>query len=426
METAAVATTEIHGRGRAMVALRPLKGGEIVLRDSPIVLYSALPFQSDDHRDNNGYCSNCFISITQKSQNVSCSTCGSPFCTLDCQSAASATSHTPWACQALIHLHEYFFGNRLPLDLQIQARFLVSAYNLALTSQSKFQTLLSLQGSVPSQSDAVSDSVSGSDSDSDSSANFIHSLISSVCPPLPLELGFSLELTRALLAKDKLNAFGLMEPFLEQEDRSVRAYGIYPVASFFNHDCLPNACRFDYLDAAKPSSANNTEITVRMIHDVPQGREICLSYFPVNLKYHERQKRLRDDYGFVCDCDRCKVEAGWSESEEDGLDMSDDDDDDDDGDEEGNQETAMDEDLDDQMEGEDGDTMKGEDDFPHAYFFLNYMCDRKNCWGTLAPLPPYAAATTGVMECNVCGNFKNLDQLDLTRPTVGLNNAVRC
>lgn len=228
------------------------------------------------------------------------------------------------------------------------------------------------------------------DSDSNSYASFLHSLISSD------ELEFSVDLVKVLLAKDKLNAFGIMEPFLEdREERSARAYGIYPVVSFLNHDCLPNACRFDYIDVG-----GSSEITIRMIHDVPQGREICLSYFPVNLKYSERQKRLKDDYGFVCECDRCKVEANWSESEEDGVDMNYDD-----GNAEEGEEETMDEDVGEEMEGED--VMKGDDEFPHAYFFLNYMCDRKNCWGTMAPLPTHSV----VMECNVCGTFKKLDQV---------------
>ncbi|KAI3728474.1 hypothetical protein L6452_17111 [Arctium lappa] len=391
---AAVEMTEIEGRGRAMVALRPLKGGEIVLKDSPIVLYSAFPFLSDDHQNNNVYCSHCFITVSHQSQNAFCSTCGSRFCSIHCQSVASATSHTPWVCQALTRFRQYVSDHSVELDLQLQARFLVSAYNLAFVSPARFQTLLSLQGSVSSQPD------------SDSSAVFLHSFISSLSPTPPHELGFSLELTCVLLAKDKLNAFGLMEPFSEErEERSVRAYGIYPMASFFNHDCLPNACRFDYIDVIG-SASSNTVITIRMIHDVPQGREICLSYFPVNLKYSERQKRLRDDYGFVCDCDRCKVEANWSDN--DDLDV----DENNDGEEE-DEETSgvMDEDHDEEMEDEDGDVMKGEDDFPHAYFFLTYMCDRKNCWGTLAPVAPSVATTSGVMECNVCGNCKNLDQV---------------
>ncbi|KVH95746.1 histone-lysine N-methyltransferase ASHR2 [Cynara cardunculus var. scolymus] len=396
METAAVRMTEIEGRGRAMVALRPLKGGEIVLKDSPIILYSAFSFLSDDHQKSNGYCSHCFITVSQQSQKASCSTCGCGFCSLECQSVASATSHTPWVCQALFRFRQYVSDHDVGLDLQLQARFLVSAYNLASVSPVRFQTLLSLQGSVSSQPDA------------DSSAVFLHSFISSLCATFPRELGFSLELTCVLLAKDKLNAFGLMEPFSEErEERSVRAYGIYPLASFFNHDCLPNACRFDYIDVAGPASSN-TDITIRMIHDVPQGREICLSYFPVNLKYSERQKRLRDDYGFVCECDRCKVEANWSDcDEDDDLDVDDNNEEEDD-----EEPTAvMDEDPDVEMEGEDGDAMKGEDDFPHAYFFLTYMCDRKNCWGTLAPVTPSVATTSIVMECNVCGYCKNLDQV---------------
>ena len=54
---------------------------------------------------------------------------------------------------------------------------------------------------------------------------------------------------------------------------------------------------------------------------------------------------------------------------------------------------------------------QGDTDFPQAYFFIRYMCDRENCWGTLAPLPPKDDGTTSnIMECNVCGNLKD-DQM---------------
>lgn len=210
----------------------------------------------------------------------------------------------------------------------------------------------------------------------------------------------------ALLSKDKLNAFGLMEPVSSRGggevdgERSVRAYGIYPRASFFNHDCLPNACRFDYVDSA---SDGNTDIIVRMIHDVPQGREICLSYFPVNLNYANRQRRLMEDYGFACDCDRCKVEANWSDDENEHDDIGEDAD----GDGEG-----MDEDADEQMSGSEvGIAEEKETDFPHAYFFVRYMCNRKNCGGTLAPLPPSSDdAPSDIMECNVCGQLRREDE----------------
>ncbi|KAG6430029.1 hypothetical protein SASPL_108088 [Salvia splendens] len=216
------------------------------------------------------------------------------------------------------------------------------------------------------------------------------------------ELGFSVELTAALLAKDKLNAFGLMEPFNQGKQRSVRAYSLYPKASFFNHDCLPNACRFDYVDSS--SEFSNTDITIRVIHDLPAGWEICLSYFPVNFKCVERQQRLKEDYSFVCDCDRCKVEANWSDDEEEGEGEMDHNDGDDDMDEDGEDEEGDLETTDCGMDKE------GEDDsFPHAYFFVRYMCSVDNCGGTLAPLPPVDNRPSTVMECNVCGSFSKLE-----------------
>nr|GFA09421.1 hypothetical protein [Tanacetum cinerariifolium] len=117
---------------------------------------------------------------------------------------------------------------------------------------------------------------------------------------------------------------------------------------------------------------DNTEIMIRMIHDVPQGMEICLSYFPINLRYRERQKRLKDDYGFVCECDWCKVKANWSESDQNGAAM-----DDGNGDVgEDEDEANMDEDdVDEEMdsEGEDGGVVNDEDDdFPHEYFFREF------------------------------------------------------
>lgn len=376
---------EIPGRGRALVAVQPLRGGQVVLRDSPILLYSALPFSgcpsSSSSSSKLRYCDHCFRVLP--SETVPCPSCRyHAFCSPSCLGVASISSHSPWACQTLARLIVCPSFLDQPPERQIQARFLVAAYNLSITSPSNFEILLSLQGRDLCTDDAAS----------------ILQLIASVCPPppTPLRHGFSPELSASLLSKDKLNAFGLMAPLGEDGERSVRAYGIYPRASFFNHDCLPNACRFDYVDT---SPDGNTDIIVRMIHDVPQGREVCLSYFPVNLNYPSRQKRLAEDYGFTCNCDRCKVEANWSDNENDGED------DDDDGIED--------------MEEEDGGEMAASDadiesekdnDFPHAYFFVRYMCSRENCFGTLAPLPPSPAeAASEIMECNVCGQLKRAD-----------------
>ncbi|KAE8698224.1 pentatricopeptide repeat-containing protein [Hibiscus syriacus] len=316
---------EIEGRGRALVASQPLKARQIVLRDSPIVVYSEFPLVKP--QSSVSYCESCFRTLSSSSSSVvPCPSCYHHhlFCSPNCLTAATALSRLR-DCSSLVSQ---------PLERQVQAQFLIAAYNLALVSPSDFQVLLSLQGQ-----DSPSD---------DHKVQFLHSLISSICPPSSLSI--TIELTAALLEKDKLNAFGLMEPM--------------------------------------------------MIHDVPQGKEICLSYFPVNLNYSARQKRLAEDYGFTCDCDRCNVEASWSDNEAEDIN--------DNGNvEEEVGEEIMDEDSDERIVGSDLE-QGAEADFPHAYFFVRYMCDRENCRGTLAPLPP-PDVLSKVMKCNVCGNLKNED-----------------
>lgn len=397
---------EIPGRGRSLVASQHIRAGQILLQDSPILLYPSTLSPSIS----SSYCSNCFRNLDPSSSLLPCPTCPnnqttttgnvavSFFCGPTCRSSALASSHSPWVCRSLALIPS------LPHHLQAQALFLVSAYNLASVSPPFFSLLLSLHGDTPSSS-------------SDSMLAALHSFVSSLSPP-PLApstppgaaptVVFSAALTAALLAKDKHNAFGLMEPFSEgaaNAHRSVRAYGIYPTASFFNHDCLPNACRFDYIDA-RDGSSNNTDIIVRAIHDIEQGREICLSYFPVNWSYADRQKRLLEDYGFVCDCDRCQVERNWRHDDDEVGGGGDDD--------EGMMEEDtehhhddIDQGMEDTVEEEEEDN--DNDDFPHAYFFVRYLCQRDNCGGTLAPLPPSddngMPAGSNTLECNVCGHL---------------------
>ncbi|KAL9328973.1 hypothetical protein ACSQ67_003976 [Phaseolus vulgaris] len=394
---------EIQGRGRGMVASQPLKAGQIVLKDSPILLYSALPLirQSlslSSSASISCFCDHCFRTlppILQGDSSLSTVLCPNchyhRFCSSTCLSKALNSSHSSWVCQALSSLRANSLLLEQPLECQVQANFLVAAYNLANISPSDFQIMLSLQGSPDDTTIAA--------------AQFLHPLISSLCSLslISPQNGFSLELTCALLVKDKLNAFGIMQPFSADDNlRSVRAYGIYPYASFFNHDCLPNACRFDYVDSNPHEEGHNTDFIIRMINDVPQGREICLSYFPVNENYSSRQKRLIEDYGFSCNCDRCNVESNWSDNDSVEDNVAED------------EEEAMDEDQYEIMEASDSDKHALEDnnDFPHAYFFLKYMCDRTNCWGTLAPLPPQGDTPSNVMECNVCGKLKSDDTFD--------------
>jgi SET and MYND domain-containing protein len=171
---------------------------------------------------------------------------------------------------------------------------------------------------------------------------------------------------------------------------------VYPRASLFNHDCLPNACHFDYPDRPGPG---NTDIVVRALHDMSEGREVCISYFAANWRYADRQRRLLEDYGFRCECDRCQVESRWKDDDDDNNG--------DDGDDAMEEEEDGGDGGDDGMEEEGDGDADGDDDFPHAYFFVRYLCDSEGCWGMLAPLPPSPnGELSHVFECNLCGKLR--------------------
>ncbi|KAL1315824.1 histone-lysine N-methyltransferase ASHR2-like [Arachis hypogaea] len=330
----------IAGKGRGLVASQALKAGQIILTEPPLILYSSSPLSSSS-----SYCDHCFRTLLPTTL-LSCPSClNHHFCSNKCLSTSLNSSHSSTICQALLSLQH---SPLLQQHHQVQARFVVALHNLAV---SEINTLLSLHG-TPDDS-ILQD------------ANFLHDLISPLFPNKKL----SVDLVAQALAKDRINSFCLMEPYNPNgPQRSIKAYGIYPKATMFNHDCVPNACRFDYMDTTY-TNTNTNDIVIRLIKDVDEGEEICISYFRIGRDYATRKKILMEDYGFVCGCERCKVEASWSNNDE----------------------------IDDDH-----------DHVPHVRFLKKYVCNIKNCGGTLAPLPPKhdAPFNNNVLECNFCGNFK--------------------
>ncbi|KAJ4757723.1 Histone-lysine N-methyltransferase ASHR2 [Rhynchospora pubera] len=362
-----VRPVEIPGRGRALVASGPIKPGQVVLTDSPLLLYpsslASLP----------SFCSRCFRVLP--SQPLPCSSCHvALFCSVRCLSL----SHPPLLCHALPSLLSVPSSSP---DLL----FLLSAYSLPSSSVLQLLSLHSYSN-LPNELTQT-----------------LHSQLCSLIPPNLIPMNFSHETTASLVLKEKVNSFCLMNPRSgtngDVEEMGVRAFGIYPSASLFNHDCLPNVCRFDYID--DPNRENNTEFTIRALHEIAEGSEVCISYVRVRRGYRVRQRMLMEYYGFRCECDRCKIESQWKENQ-------------------GDEEVGGDENGEEEMEEMEGENVEeGEEDvegememteeeddmdFPHQYFFLRYVCE---CGGTLAPLPPsHGGVPSDLMECNVCGTVK--------------------
>lgn len=89
-----------------------------------------------------------------------------------------------------------------------------------------------------------------------------------------------------------------------QGERRIRGSALYQYSSCMNHDCMPNAARVDDPDDGSTSS---TYMRVRLLHKIPAGEQICISYFPMHLELCERRERCSDLYGFSCTCMRCMV-----------------------------------------------------------------------------------------------------------------------
>ncbi|XP_061393636.1 histone-lysine N-trimethyltransferase SMYD5 [Musca vetustissima] len=100
--------------------------------------------------------------------------------------------------------------------------------------------------------------------------------------------------------------------------------GLYLLQSKINHSCVPNAqSTFPY---------SNDIVVMKATRDIQPGEEICISYLDecqLERSRHSRQKILKENYIFVCNCPKCQLQSNdpdeTSEDEdEDDMDMEDD------------------------------------------------------------------------------------------------------
>ncbi|CAG9461212.1 unnamed protein product [Pedinophyceae sp. YPF-701] len=338
---------DLPGKGRGLVAARPLHAGEVIVAEEP-----ALTVVCEAYKE--VCCCSCLRQCTE-GQSV-CQACGqASFCGQNCWNTATTTPgvHDPMVCTGLRGLA----GAQIPAEDIDSVRFVIHALALRHASATsapaleRYSKIMALCG-MPS----------------DTRAEYIHKV---ACHALgvPGSAISDMEIA-ALLQKDVLNSYGVMagpssRAAEEHFERDVRAGCIYPIASLVNHDCMPNAARVDNFDNG------DTRIALVALHDIQQGQEICQSYVPLNWAWDERKAKL-SDYGFECRCERCRTEFEWpSDGEGDGV--------------EAGPRTEMDMYL--------------------SLFFIKYICPNEKCGGTLVPL-----VGQGRSKCNVCGKERSEEE----------------
>ncbi|KAB1222428.1 Histone-lysine N-methyltransferase ATXR4 [Morella rubra] len=111
----------------------------------------------------------------------------------------------------------------------------------------------------------------------------------------------------SVLARIRINAFrielarGVYEDLLLSAAASVEAEAavgnaVYILASFYNHDCDPNA-HILWIE--------NADARLKALRDVEAGEELRICYIDASMDRDARQTVLSQGFGFQCNCLRC-------------------------------------------------------------------------------------------------------------------------
>ncbi|KAG8240415.1 hypothetical protein J437_LFUL003129 [Ladona fulva] len=96
--------------------------------------------------------------------------------------------------------------------------------------------------------------------------------------------------------------------------------GLYVLQSACNHDCEPNA--------EQTFPLGDSTLVLKAKRDISQGEEICVSYLDecaLSRSRHSRSKILKENYLFICHCNKCLSQAGDDSETSEDEDLSEDD-----------------------------------------------------------------------------------------------------
>ncbi|CAG0920973.1 unnamed protein product, partial [Notodromas monacha] len=309
------------GAGRRIIAAKDIIPGQILVVDDPYV--SCLESKAEGT-----HCHQCF---EYSDSMIPCHNCSTVmFCSEQCRTAAE-TYHKR-ECPIL---HFLQFDQSLPVRNDVFRLFSSRSLDYFLHNESQVRSAIQdvhigrLRGPVPpcdpdclANFFALTNHIEAADS---------NSLFKSAC--LGVYLTHCLELTDFFLGDDvasydrirfyiaqlivsaslvlATNSYLVKEVRLNvknawESDSEGVASACYPVTSYFNHACFPNAVR-DYCRKA---------MVIMSVMEIPAGTEVTVLYGYHFTKFPkaDRQVYLRDNYNFDCKCVAC--DGDWPVLEE--------------------------------------------------------------------------------------------------------------
>jgi len=246
--------------GRHLMACRDLKPGDIILKESPLVMGPKM--------NSRPLCLGCYADVDGR---FVCPRCGWPMCGPQCCAQpghAAECQVTPAGAKDKI---------RVESSKEVQPMYdsvmVLRCLHIKETQPAQWQQLVQLQ------SHRIERKRSGlEEMDRNVIVRFMRET---------LELEAADDLIIELCGIIFVNSFEL--PFNKQ--------GVYATASLFEHDCVANATR---------TFTTRGEIVIRAAVPINRGEKISLNYIDPMWGTANRQHILSQGKFFLCQCERCK------------------------------------------------------------------------------------------------------------------------
>jgi len=120
----------------------------------------------------------------------------------------------------------------------------------------------------------------------------LQALAGSIAERMPAEKRPPLDLFHTWASQINANSHSL---FRDHKPYDPIGFGLFPLASIFNHSCLPN-CTY---------TNEGAHLTIRLLRPVSEGEELCINYTELYSARDERRAELKASKFFECRCRRC-------------------------------------------------------------------------------------------------------------------------
>ncbi|XP_068176097.1 histone-lysine N-methyltransferase SMYD3 isoform X2 [Antennarius striatus] len=258
------------GKGNGLRATARIKKGELVFVAEPLACCVSQKLAGD-------VCHHCF---RRRENLLRCSQCKmAHYCNATCQRGAWSVHKRECKClQSLLP--------RVPTDsVRLAARLIFALLCPSTNNSEELYTLDEHESHLSSVSEQKKQGLS-------QLASMLELYLQREIPDLSRASALppSCREPLSLIAKVTCNCFTVSDGELQET-----GFGLYPSLSLLNHDCNPNCVRV----------FEGTKLLLRAVRDISPEEELNISYIGMLLPTGERQKQLKLQYHFTCNCQLC-------------------------------------------------------------------------------------------------------------------------